>query len=191
MVAAIILASGYSRRMGENKLLLKYRDKYIIEYVMEAVTSCNFKSVLLVGKDENVLNLANNKGIKTLRNIEAHLGQSQSIKLGIKNSSDEEGYMFFTGDQPFIDKHTINLLLNEFYKYNDKIIVPRFKGRRGSPVIFSKGFSDELLALEGDKGGSVVINNNLERVRFVEIENPMALTDIDTKEDYVNLCSIK
>lgn len=191
MVAAVILASGYSRRMGENKLLLKYNNKYLIEYVLDAVISCSFHEILLIGRDENILTLAKSRGIKTVFNSKAHLGQSESIKLGIENSDMVDGYMFFTGDQPFIDKYTIERLLEAFYKYKDRVIVPKVKERRGSPVIFPISFRDELLNLQGDQGGKVIINNNLDKVKFIGLENEKAFLDIDTKEDYKNICSIK
>lgn len=191
MVTAIILASGYSKRMGENKLLLSYNNKLIIEYVLEAVIASPFSDILLVGREENVLNLAKGRGIRTVVNSKAYLGQSQSVRLGVENSAKADGYMFFTGDQPFIDKNTIEILINEFYKDKKKIIAPIFKERRGSPVIFPESFRNELLRLEGDQGGRAIINNNLNSVKFVELQNPKVFLDIDTKEDYNNICSIK
>ena len=88
-------------------------------------------------------------------NTESYKGQSQSIKLGILNTSPADGYMFFTADQPLIDSYTINLLLDTFAKNKNSIILPRYKNKSGSPTIFSVKFKEQLLDLQGDIGGSL------------------------------------
>ena len=48
MISAIILAAGYSRRMGKNKLLLKYRGKSLIEHTIETILkSVDFQRLFL------------------------------------------------------------------------------------------------------------------------------------------------
>ena len=39
LISAIIMASGFSRRMGKNKLLMKYNDKFLIEYTLDTIKS--------------------------------------------------------------------------------------------------------------------------------------------------------
>lgn len=187
MINAIILASGYGTRMGENKLLLPYKNKTIIEHVIDVISSYSFDDVVLVGREDKILDLAKNRIIKTVVNNNANNGQSESIKLGIKNSSPSDGYMFFTGDQPLIDIETITLLVDSFYKNSNSIIVPIYKENRGSPVIFPKEFKDELLNLEGDVGGKKIINTHIDRVDFAKLHKDYVLFDIDTPEDYQTL----
>ena len=50
LISAIIMASGFSRRMGENKLLMKYNNKFLIEYTLDVISKCNFKDKLIVGR---------------------------------------------------------------------------------------------------------------------------------------------
>lgn len=190
MINAIILASGYSKRMGKNKLTLSLNKKAIVEYVMDSILSYNFNDIVLVGRDEHVLKLCEKRGIKTIFNDKAICGQSESIKLGIINSCDADGYMFFTGDQPFIDTDTIRLLAFYFRMYNDSIIVPAYNSKRGSPVIFPKKFKDELLCLEGDTGGRTIIDRHKDDVHFIELDSQLPLLDIDTPEDYENILNI-
>ena len=52
MIAAIILASGMSKRLGRNKLLLPLGNKRVIEHVIDNVKSSRIKDIYLVyGKD--------------------------------------------------------------------------------------------------------------------------------------------
>lgn len=187
MINCIVMASGYGSRIGTNKLLLEYRDKKLIEHIMDKILQINFYSRLVVAKDKEVLDIACKRGFKVVENKNSILGQSQSIKLGIENSPVAEGYMFFTGDQPLLSKLTIEKMIDAFKNNPQNIVVPRYKERNGSPVIFSSIFIDELKSLEGDKGGREVIKRNKDSLVFVEVENECELMDIDTWEDYEKL----
>ncbi|GAA0121811.1 molybdenum cofactor cytidylyltransferase [Clostridium faecium] len=187
MVNAVIMASGYSTRMGKNKLLLPFRDRPIIEHVIDAVKKCTFNEIILVGKDSKILDIGKSKNILTVLNTESYKGQSQSIKLGILNTSPADGYMFFTADQPLIDSYTINLLLDTFAKNKNSIIVPRYTNKSGSPTIFSVKFKEQLLDLQGDIGGRSIIHNNSNKVLFVDLKSNYPLLDVDTIKDYENI----
>lgn len=186
-ITAIIMASGYARRMGENKLLLDYKGKPFVQHTMEKVTKFNFYSRVIVARDEAIFRLAEALDFKAIKNHYADKGQSESIKLGLSNSPSSDGYMFFTADQPLLDFETIKLLADTFENNNNSIIIPRFKDRRGSPVIFPFRFVDELKELQGDTGGKHVINNHKESIVFVEVSREDVLVDVDTWEDYKHL----
>lgn len=187
MINCIVMASGYGSRIGTNKLLLEYRDKKLIEHIMDKILQINFYSRIVVAKDKEVLDIACKRGFKVVENKNSILGQSQSIKLGIENSPVAEGYMFFTGDQPLLSKLTIEKMIDAFKNNPQNIVVPKYKERNGSPVIFSSIFIDELKALKGDKGGREVIKRNKDSLVFIEVENEYELMDIDTWEDYEKL----
>ena len=187
MVSAIIMASGFGSRMGRNKLLLPYKGKSMIEYVIDAVLNSDLKEKVFIGREEQVLKIAEKRGIKTVVNPNAYRGQSEAIKLGIKNLSSGNGYMFLTGDQPFINSEVINTLIREFEEYSNSIIVPLCNDKSSSPVIFPGDLKVELLALQGDTGGREVIKTNLHRVKYVPINDPYCLMDVDTYEEYKNL----
>lgn len=187
MLSAIIMASGFSNRMGTNKLLLKFKDKTLIENTLDRVIDCGFYDIILVAQDKRVLEICKNRGIKVVYNEKAEMGQSESIKLGVINSKEAEGYAFFTGDQPLMDAETIKFLMDCFYESKESIIVPVFNEKRGTPVIFPKRFKTELLALEGDTGGRQIIAKHMEAVKFTEVKEESLLFDIDTEEDYKKL----
>ncbi len=58
MITAIIMASGLSKRMGENKLLLKYKDKTIIEYVFDEISKVEFKEVIVVSSYDEIKDIS-------------------------------------------------------------------------------------------------------------------------------------
>ncbi len=191
MINAIIMASGYSRRMGTNKLLLPYNGKTLIEHTLDNVCSCNFYNTILVAKDLEILALGKNRGMKTINNTEAVRGQSETIKLGINNLPEAMGYAFFTGDQPLMNSKTIKYLIDCFKMDYNFIVAPSYRGERGTPVIFPRVYVKELLSLRGDKGGRTVIQANLDKVKYVDLKEAHLLWDIDTKADYEKLINMK
>lgn len=184
LISAIILASGYSRRMRENKLLLQYRGKSLIQHTIEVITQSDFSEVIIVAREEEIIEIGNKNGLKVFRNENAVKGISESVKLGVMHATQTDGYMFFMADQPFLDIDTIKELILKFRENSSFIIVPRCEGRRGNPVIFPYIFKEDFLKLEGDIGGKIIINKNLEKVKFLEIHDSTKLFDIDTNENY-------
>jgi len=185
MITGIILASGFSRRMQAEKLLLAVDETPMVERVIQAAGASLLDEVVLVYQNENIKKAGEKYDIKTVYNECAATGQSASIKIGIEaSSSDADGFMFLVGDQPFINAATINLLIAAFKQAPHDIIIPVYNGRQGSPAIFPATLKDDLLTLEGDRGGRVLIENIPERVTLVSIEEEISGADIDTKEDY-------
>jgi len=188
MIAAIILASGMSKRLGRNKLLLPLGNKRVIEHVIDNVKSSRIKDIYLVyGKDhqEELKKIAKDKCINSIHNEKYYLGQSTSVKKGIQAIGDNyRGAMFLLGDQPFISHKTINILFDKFISYQRGIIVPTYKGKRGNPVVFSKDFFSEINNIEGDKGGRDIIKSYPNKIKYVPINDNNENIDIDSKEDY-------
>lgn len=180
----IILASGFSRRMGQNKLLMKIKEETIIEKVIKEVKKSELEKIYIVTNNDEIKNIAYKFNIEVIENRNAIKGQSESIKIAVKEVEKNGDFMFFCGDQPFIDFITINNLINESKKNKNKIIVPVFETKKGNPVIFPVNFKLDLLNIEGDVGGRNIIKNNKERVVFFKVDKEMFLKDIDDNEEY-------
>lgn len=169
--------------MGSNKLLMNFCGKPLIEWIIETVKSISFEEIILVYKDENIKKIGDKYKILSLYNDKAYKGQSESIKVALKNEKTlEDGYMFFVGDQPLLSRESILALMKTF-KEKKGIVVPRVFGENKSPVIFSKAFKEELLSLEGDKGGREVIKRHKESLSILDFTSSKEFFDIDTKEE--------
>lgn len=184
-VSAIVMAAGLSLRMQQNKLLMKIGEKHIFEFILETINRCKcFNEVVVVANEETILARAAELGFKAVKNEFSHIGQSESIKIGIQSSSNADGYMFFTADQPFISEETIKKLMAAFKSDQNNIVVPSYNGNVGSPAIFPSCLKKHLLMLQKDNGGKAIIKENLERTTKVNICSEMENMDIDTVEDY-------
>ncbi len=186
-VTGVIMASGFSRRMKTEKLLLKLGNKTLIERVIDSCIGSKLSEIIVIYRTDEVKFLIDQFKIKSVLNSNAQEGQSASVKLGIHNaSSSTRGIMFIVGDQPYLGSDTIDLLIEEF-QYDEKIIIPKYGEKNGNPIIFPRDVFDDFNALEGDVGGREVIKKNLDKVRYVQVENQLAGKDMDTFEEYEKL----
>ena len=185
MISGIILASGFSKRMEQEKLLLPVGGIALVERVLRAARASRLDDIILIYQKEEIQKIGRKYGIPAVYNSRAAEGQSSAIKLGINAASPEtDAFMFMVGDQPFLNPSTINILIDTFHQDPRSIIVPVYSGIRGNPVLFPAVMKELLLTLEGDRGGRVLIEKMPDRVNLVSIAEETPGTDIDTEEDY-------
>jgi len=181
----IILGAGYSKRMGTNKLLLPFKNKTIIEVIIEEAIASKLEKVYIVCREDETIKIVNKYPINIIINERAHEGQSTSIVEAMKEIENNFGsYMFLMGDQPLIHKDFINEMIDFYYSNNSSILVPLYNNKRGTPVIFSSKWSAELLRLKGDEGGRQIIRQNSEEVLEYKVDSEILGKDIDKVEDY-------
>ena len=137
MISGIILASGFSRRMNREKLILPVEGVPMLERVIRAATASDLDEVLLVYKKNVIRALGQKYGLLLVNNPHPEDGQSAAVKAGVKHAHQESlGFMFLVGDQPFLSMATINRLMSVFNTDKSRIVVPVYGTRRGNPVIF-------------------------------------------------------
>ena len=110
-ITAVILASGFSKRMGCNKLLLPVEGKAMIAHVFDAVRQVEFEQTVVVTGFDSIAQLAVGNGFQAVDNDSPEIGQSHSVVLGVQKTSQSAGWMFFNGDMPWLKSDTIGKLL--------------------------------------------------------------------------------
>jgi molybdenum cofactor cytidylyltransferase len=109
-------------------------------------------------------------------------GISRSISIGIRAlPRASPAALIAVADQPYLTADALADLIRAFLP--GRIVVPRYGVQRGNPPIFDRRFFPELLALEGDRGGQVVVNAHPEAVLEVDLAAGMG-ADIDRPEDW-------
>ena len=186
-VAAIILAAGRSTRMGgPNKLLAELGGKPLVRIVTEQALASKARGVIVVtGHQADEVRKAL-RGLKVTftHNPDFAEGLAGSVKSGIAAvPADADGAVICLGDMPLIDAHLIDRLIEAFTPDRGNLIaVPVSDGRRGNPVLWSRRFFRELMALDGDIGARHLIIRHGEAVAEVAVEGHGAFLDIDTPQ---------
>ncbi len=181
-IGAILMVSGESKRMGEQKLHLHIEGKEMVSHALEVIDACPFSQRIVVTNDEAIQGQAEALGFTVVKNPGASVGKSASIHEGIAALKDAEGMMFFVGDQPFLKVETVLRLMDAFDPSEEKIVTPFYDGKRGAPVLFPMTYRQGLLDLTGDEGGVKLITR--ENLLRVDIDDAKEGVDIDTKEEY-------
>lgn len=182
-INAIVMASGLSKRMGENKLFLDFKGKEIYKHTLDLLKELDLNKVIVVSSYDQILNEAKEMGFEAIHNDDNEVGKSSSIRLGTQ-ACDNESLMYFVADQPLLTIETCNKLIDA-YKENEVITYPVVNDRRGAPVIFPNSYKEDLLKLEGDQGGMILAYK--QEVNKVEIDDESELLDIDTVKAYEDM----
>lgn len=188
----ILLAAGFSRRFGENKLLYPIKGKPMYLWTMEKLKEIQKEgladSLVVVSQYEEILKEAARQEIPGVKNPRSERGISSSLQIGLeavegfKRRDTEDYYMFFVADQPFLRKETVENFLADFKISGKRIGCMSYRRTPGNPVIFQEYFVPELLELRGDTGGKKVLKKHMEEVFFYEIRDPGELEDWDMKK---------
>jgi molybdenum cofactor cytidylyltransferase len=177
---AVIPASGFSKRMGREKLLLPFRGKSILANVLEAVCSFSWKRVIVCAAQEDVINEARKKAdVHVLYNPDPSAGQSRSIILAVEESAQSAGWIFTSADMPLLSKEIIRRLREAIASHPDQIVQVRYQGLPGQPVYFPGKYREELLHLTGDTGGRQIIHRHLACCCSVQTDTATATFALD------------
>jgi molybdenum cofactor cytidylyltransferase len=99
-------------------------------------------------------------------------------------SNPVDGILVHLVDHPYLSSELVDLMIGRFYETQKLIVVPRFHGRRGHPVIFSRHLFPELLATPWDQGAKIVVHAHRDETLEIDTEDEGVLIDIDTPEEY-------
>jgi molybdenum cofactor cytidylyltransferase len=186
-VAAVVLAAGRSTRMGAvNKMLAEIGGKPLVRIATEQALASRAKPVIVVtGRErEKVEQALAGLPVRFVHNPDFADGLGGSLKAGIGAVPEEsDGAIVCLGDMPQVDSGLIDKLLAAFDPERGAlVVVPSIDGRRGNPVVWSRRFFADLMAISGDIGARHLIGQYAEAVVEVPVVGAAALTDVDTPE---------
>ena len=190
-IAGLILAAGGSSRMGDqNKLMMPFQGKPMLNHVVNASLNSNLtQTFVVVGhQSSEIKNLVQSDDIQCVENEQWETGMASSIVAGISQLKQFDGFLILLGDMPLVTPKLINEII--FHGSADKIVIPIKDGLHGNPVFFGSKFWNEITALSGDNGAKIVIQNNLSSLIKIEIQSNIIFKDYDTKESLESVAGV-
>jgi molybdenum cofactor cytidylyltransferase len=186
-IAALVLGAGKSSRMGgPNKLLAEINGKPLICIVVDEALKSHARPVIVVTghQRERVEAVLAGLPVQLVHNPHFADGLGTSLKTGIAAlPADVDGVIVCLGDMPQVDAAMIDNLIGALDPDKGALVaVPTIDGKRGNPVVWSRRFFPDLMAVEGDIGARHLIGRYGEAVAEVPLAGAGALTDVDTPE---------
>jgi molybdenum cofactor cytidylyltransferase len=178
MYEAVILAAGYSSRMGTNKLRLLIDNKPMICHVVESFYPFCSKIIVVSGHyHEDVCALLSDyKKVHIVYNSDYHLGMFSSILCGIKQVTGD--CFICPGDYPRITPDDIKPLTEA----EGNFIVPVFEGNKGHPILIKQKLIEQLKQEATDS--TLRHFRDKQEITYIEVNSSHILCDMDTPANY-------
>jgi len=183
--AAIILAAGFSSRMGQFKPLLQLGEQTLSDRVISVFTRNNVDVFLVVGwKKEELLSGIASRNMTVVENPDYENGMFTSVFAGLRHlPPDCKSFFMMPVDIPLVRPATISLLLKEAKEHPGRIIYPCFGGHRGHPTLIPSRFIHDILLWKEEGGLKTFLHSRRDLAREVNVPDRNILFDIDTPDD--------
>ena len=189
-VTAIILAAGYSSRMGAFKPLLPVGGTTVMERAIELFRGAGINDIrVVVGhRSDELLPLLKRLNVLPVLNERYQEGMFSSVVAAAQSIEEENGAFFLLPvDIPLVRRETVELMLSTFQGSAKGVLYPGFQGVRGHPPLISASYREKILSWDGSGGLNRLLMNHEADSATVECGDEGVLLDMDTPEDYEQL----
>ena len=183
-VAAVVLAAGASRRLGQPKQVLALDGATVLDATVSVAraSACLPVVVVLGGAADQIRAQVDLDGVLVVENTDYAEGCATSIRTALAAlSPGVTGLVLLLGDQPRVRVETIQEL--EATAREHAIGVCEYDDGPGHPLWFDREMFGALEAMHGDKAVWKLVEAEGADVVRVRIHGPVP-RDIDTWADY-------
>tara|TARA_B110000116_G_scaffold158915_1_gene137516 strand:+ start:5652 stop:6275 length:624 start_codon:yes stop_codon:yes gene_type:complete len=188
-LSGLILAAGFSSRMGESKPLLQWFDDTLIEFQIKLFNSLGIKPVVVLGFESDiVLSKIKNSNAEFVVNQDYKKGKSTSILKGLSCVDKNNNILLISVDQPR-PKIMLDKIIKSHNESRSLITIPKYKSKNGDlrgghPIILDNkiipGLSEYIL--NGKTMKEFIISQY--DVNEIEFDDILIRLDLNIKDDY-------
>lgn len=183
---AVILAAGFSTRMGRCKAGLSHPDSQtLLSYQIEQWQRANFWPIVILGEHNAADHGLCLPADQIVVNSDPNAGKTHSIRLGLAALPPECSVVAIAAvDQPR-PSALYQELLAAHQSQENLVTVPTYNGKLGHPILFSTELLPRLHQItEETKGLRQVITEMAYHLGRVEVATPEILVDLNTPGAY-------
>ena len=186
-VSVVILAAGFSERMGSEKFALVFDDTHnFLEKIIESYSAFGCEEIVVVLNPKGMalkdtLDLKVPDGVKFVENEQPEKERFYSLQIGLKALKKTEFVFIQHIDNPFVEAG----LLNRLYKMREEgcYAVPNYMDKGGHPLLVSEIIVE---AIVNHSDVQVKLNEFLKTFTKLKVEtnSPTILYNINDPETY-------
>ncbi len=184
-IGALILAAGYSSRMGEFKPLMTIGSRTLLAHCVDRFKGAGIKDIFLVTghRADDLNDEAQSLGVHPVHNKKHDQGMFSSVVKGVKKMGRYNGFFLLPVDIPLFHTATLATLINAFD--GKSALIPVYQGEQGHPPLIPGKFIKEIIAHDGKNG----LRGALKRlpVREIKVWDRGILLDADTPDGFDEL----
>lgn len=152
--AAIILAAGFSSRMGRDKALLDLGGQSALERIVSSYQSAGVRRIMVVTGQNHTPLRQLNLNVELVRNPVPEEGMFSSVKSGVVALGDCcDPFFIHPVDTPLVCQHTLHQLFQTLeQQIENDAVIPCCTGKRGHPPLLHQRLRDAIRTYTGING---------------------------------------
>jgi molybdenum cofactor cytidylyltransferase len=200
-MAAIILAAGQSKRMGQPKMLLPWGKTTVLGQVVAVLAEAlntpksgdfGVQEIVVVtgGAREEVKGLVSQLArkfpVRCVHNPAHEAGEMlSSLQCGLAALGPEvKSTLVALGDQPQVSLSAARKVVRASESPGARLVIPSFQMKRGHPWVVIRSLWPEILALRSPQTMRDFLNAHAGEIVYVETDESV-LKDLDTPAEYL------
>lgn len=184
---AVVTAAGSAERFGGKKLLAPVNGEPLLDRTIRCLLEGGVAEVIVVVSADARRELArdisamDDARVRVLENDDPARGMFSSIQVGVAGAVGD-ALLVLPGDMPYVRPDTVRTLIAK-YRERPAIVSPRFKGKRGHPVVMPLSLRDEIGATAPTANLHDVIKLHQDERVDLEVEDAGVNRDVDIPAD--------
>lgn len=189
--AALILAAGFSSRMGKLKPLLPLGGSNVLETTTACFLEAGISDLYVVLGHEADRIRAHYRyapDVHLVYNQQYRDGMFTSVLAGIRAMAEDiTAFLMMPGDCPLVAPDTVGKVLRAHEETGASIVRPTYQGRSGHPCLISMQYREEILHGNFPQGLRTLMNRHAADIESVPVTDEAILWDMDTPEQYARI----
>jgi len=180
----VLLAAGFSARMGKPKALARVRGRSLIARTLRVLAPSATAAIIVVvpARASRLCAELRGHGAMPVANPLAHQGLSSSVRRGLRQARYQAAVLLVPVDLPYLEPRDIARLIARWRGARRRVAARRIGTEAGAPLILPRRFYPIALGIAGDVGLKALIRHlPAEDVALVSLNS--AAFDVDTPRD--------
>ncbi len=170
--------------MGTLKQLLPIGDKPVIKHCIDCLITSGIQHIVVVlgHRGAEIQKTIDDNTATIVFNDNPDSEMAESVRIGLRATNHSiTGILIFPSDHPLVSPQTVKTLIQVHNAKTNKIIIPKYNGKRGHPSLFPKPIIEEIFTGIHLKE---VINKHPESLTHINVMDEGVILDMDRIEDY-------